>query len=708
MRLISAKISNFRLLKDLELNFSTDPAKKLTVIRAANETGKTTCLNALLWCLYGSSALPQRGHYSLFPSDEKDKSRKVEVSVEIDFEVDFAENKFKVGAIVSKTKYKLQRSCQELAILSNGKYRDHEAVRLWKLSSSGVHQVIESEVKGIIEATLPASLKNVYFTDGDSAMSFIEAAATQGQKRQRVAGAIESLLGLSILDSTIKHLGHIASKFSQEVDNTDYAREIEELYDRIAGYDEDITEWGDELKDSTEKAKQIEDMLRQVSQKREELLKLGNKSILIERRIKAERTLDDQRKNERLIYRSLASLSYGELATRALLRSQLTKAQSELNSLNRSKQLPKVNIPILEELLARSTCFCGSELDGLTASGASRREEIKKSIESSRQSDAVQEAASSLFYAIRSIDSANADKEWRDRYSTLVEQLQHCATTISRTEDELGLVEAEIKAIDDSHLQDLTQHKSNLENELRIEHSKSTKKSTQIEDVESRKLDAIDSLNRLRSKLGKTNNSAFNWDISKQIKEIFQTIVERLKKDELKKVSDEMNRIFLAMIGQDKLTENSLIRRAELTNEFDIVVYGPNNHLLNPDQDLNGASRRAITLSFILALTKVSAVEAPNIIDTPLGMMSGYVKQSVLFNIIKEGSQPILFLTHDEIKGVEDLLDRHAGRIFTLTNPAHFPIMLANRPPENQSSVLRCECNHHNACVLCERKLLEA
>ena len=62
-----------------------------------------------------------------------------------------------------------------------------------------------------------------------------------------------------------------------------------------------------------------------------------------------------------------------------------------------------------------------------------------------------------------------------------------------------------------------------------------------------------------------------------------------------------------------------------------------------PDRDLNGASRRALTLAFILALTKVSEVEAPNIIDTPLGMMSGYVKRSVLMTAIRESSQLELY-----------------------------------------------------------------
>lgn len=707
MKLISAKISNFRLLKDVKLDFSIDPKKNLTVIRAANETGKTTCLNALVWCLYGSKALPQRGHYSLFPSDEQDVAKKVEIKVEIDFEVELATSSARGSSSVNTRRYTIQRSCYEYSTEKNGQFRDHEIVHLWRIGPNGAELIEDSEVQGIIESTLPESLRNVYFTDGDSAMSFIEAAATQGVKRRRVIGAIESLLGLNILESTIKHLKLVASRFSQEIDNTDYAKEIEELNDKISSYDEDMEEWSIELTQLKEKSKDIDSQLRQVNSKREELLRLGSKKALIDRKNKSQRIVDDQRRNEKLIFKRLSQLGYTDLSMKSLLRKYIITAQNKLNGLNQTKQLPKVNIPILEELLERANCFCGSDLDGMTNEGVSRRDEIRRSIEDSRESDSVQEAATSLYYNLRSVVTEESGQQWNEAYSSLFEELQNCSKTIANTESDLIAIESEIKEMDDSQIEELTRHKERLDKDLRIVLANLSSRSTQIDDVQQRREDAEYALKKLRSKLGKTNNSAFNWDLSKEVREIFTLIVERLKEDEVKKVSKEMNRIFLAMIGQDRAQENATISGAELTAEFDIVVYGQNRRQLNPDQDLNGASRRAITLSFILALTKVSQVEAPNIIDTPLGMMSGYVKQSVLRNIIVEGSQPILFLTHDEIKGVEDILDMYAGVVFTLTNPAHYPTMLSNQPPEGVFGVLRCDCNHHSSCDLCERKLLE-
>ena len=68
MKLIRADFQNFRLLRDLSLTFANDTNKKLSVIRAENESGKTTILNALQWALYGDDALPGgRRDYRMHP-----------------------------------------------------------------------------------------------------------------------------------------------------------------------------------------------------------------------------------------------------------------------------------------------------------------------------------------------------------------------------------------------------------------------------------------------------------------------------------------------------------------------------------------------------------------------------------------------------------------------------------------------------------------
>ena len=88
MKLLRAEFQNFRLLRDLELQFASEPDKNLTVIRAANESGKTTILHALQWALYGGTALPGKGEgFRLHPIDWDTRDGSVPIIATVEFEI---------------------------------------------------------------------------------------------------------------------------------------------------------------------------------------------------------------------------------------------------------------------------------------------------------------------------------------------------------------------------------------------------------------------------------------------------------------------------------------------------------------------------------------------------------------------------------------------------------------------------------------------
>jgi len=711
MKLISAHFKNFRLLKDLSLDFSIDPNKPLTVIRAANETGKTTSETALIWGFYGSKALPNKGiKYPLYPSDALSRGeRKVEISVEIDFETDQVVSIGKGKQEIKTVQYRLLRSCIEYPSSDDNVKRETEVITLNEITKQGTERVIDSKVKSIIENSIPEALKDVYFTDGDSAMSFIEAAATQGVKRKRVQDAVEALLGLQVLETTIKHLDSAAKKFGARIDSTNYSNKLEDINDKIDGYEEDIIEWSDNLSNLESEIKEGDNKLAHVKKKIEDILKLGDKAKLAtdikncDAHIKCNHEAADK------ALQNLSSLMRDSDLAASLISKSANKGRDILIKLHEKKELPKVNIPILEELLTRTSCFCDTVLDEGSIEGLARKQAIKQKIENSRSADELQEAASSLFYSVRSesFDGSVTDK-WINKYVSYSSDYENSNAEARRFKSELDAKNAEIDLIKDDQINELRLSESSLRKKIDKERVNAGQLSAQIKDAKERKSDCELERTKIESKLDKKDDSADKLKLSRLTKTIFEKVFDRLRKDEIKNVSREMNRIFLDMIGSDPEANNlTWISKAELTENFDILVYGPHGFKLNPDQDLNGASRRAITLAFILALTKVSEVKAPNVIDTPLGMMSGYVKQSVLNKTLDEGSQIILFLTHDEIQGVENILDAKAGRVYTLTNPAHYPRMLINKPTIDDARIIRCPCNHRQSCEICARKNVE-
>ena len=189
---------------------------------------------------------------------------------------------------------------------------------------------------------------------------------------------------------------------------------------------------------------------------------------------------------------------------------------------------------------------------------------------------------------------------------------------------------------------------------------------------------------------------------------VMECTLKRLQDEYLAKVSGRMNELFMEMIGADP-EQGGLFKEAVITPDFEIAVLAHGDRTLDPEFDLNGASKRALTFAFVWALTEVSGVVAPRIIDTPLGMMSGAVKRRVLELVSKPSEyevdkQVVLLLTRSEIAGTEDVLDRLCGHWSTLTNTIHFPKDLAHAPSSRAPMVLICACDHRSVCQVCERR----
>ena len=140
MKLLRAEFHNFRLLRDLELEFSSDPVRKLTVIRAANESGKTTILHGLQWALYGEAALPGKGEgFRLHPIDwGASEGRRVPITATVEFELSTHR---RVGGELRETRrqFRLVRSAFEDV---DGQSRSSAStVKLFALNDSGASPI---------------------------------------------------------------------------------------------------------------------------------------------------------------------------------------------------------------------------------------------------------------------------------------------------------------------------------------------------------------------------------------------------------------------------------------------------------------------------------------------------------------------------------------------------------------------------------------
>ena len=698
MKLIRAVFKNFRLLRDLELDFSTDSERKLTVIRAENETGKTTILSGLQWAFHGDDGLPGRGRdYRLHPIDwDVSDGNRVPISVQVDYEiVNFTRGT--AGPIPNTQQRRIIRSVHE-TLDDSGHTRPQSTVNLFRLTDRGSELIQPPEAQ--IREELPLELREVFFTDGDRVLSFIEDSAST--KRDRVEQAIRSLLGLGVIEDALKHVGKTVSELRKSSRGIVGGEKLTSLAARLEQIETDSEDLEDKTKDSKAQFASFDQKFSEIRKDIEMALIKGDREELQREFAKVKQQLEhfenehiDAGKDHANLFRSL-SLS------RDLTAPVLDKGRAKLIELDAQGKIPNESIPVLKEWLQGITCICGESLNPHLIDGDRRRDRIQCLINESQKADDLQRSITKLYFASDSL--ILNDERWITGYEKIANRRERLEDMRNESEKNLKALEIRLDDLPNADIQELR----SLERDYKNQRDRFSNDRMQYETkLEGLKKEHASLALQYKNLLREHKKGAFilaELDVASDVKRVLEKAYDRMANEEVRKVSELMNTIFLEMIGADP-EQGAIIKKAEISHKFDILVYGPNDRSLDPERDLNGASRRALTLALILALTKVSGVEAPNVIDTPLGMMSGFVKRSVLKTAIRESSQLVLFLTRSEIADCEEILESEAGRVITLTNPAHYPRMLVNDPRVRERKVLRCECNHRDQCTLCQRQM---
>ena len=707
MKLKRVKFNNFRLLKNLELTFSSDNEHNLTVIRAANESGKTTIMHGIMWALYGDQALPSTD-YRTYPIDYQtlgfESSDAITTSVEVDYQVEILQRYSDEVAIDT---YRVVR--QVIDSPNNDQVRNKSTVSLFRFQSQNQGLIEEPAPDSIIHDHLREELKDIFFTDGDSALAFLDN-PSEALKRKKVEKAIKSLLDVDVIQSALAHVkksrSETNSKVAQEITDgmlSKLAKELEKDRAELEKLEEKETELESIIEDYSTRfvkaEKKLLDTLKQGGGAKREL------SHSLERALTDQKKLENDRDKLTADHKALFA---GHIATLALLSPITEKAYARLSELRDEGQIPNETVPVLKDRLKSMLCICGESLDPLNEDATNRIHYIHNLIQESQGVDETKRVLGDLYVSAAErfdVPSTALKAKWGSEHRNIITRYELHKKASEEISRKIKSYQKSLSELEDVDLEELENNKSEL---LKAKESHSESFLETKVDIQTLKktisnsktnYDALFKVNQQNDKL----KAAVT--INDDVIYILESTLERLTGDELTSVSENMNELFLNMIGSDPET-GSIIEKANIAEDFSIKVYGSNDKTLNPSTELNGASRRCLTIAFILALTNGSGVIAPNVIDTPLAMMSGYVKESTLTTLVQEGSQVILFLTHDELMGIEDSIDRMAGEVYTLTNSSHYPSLLVNQPQVDGAMTIRCECNHRSFCEICERKPL--
>ena len=723
------EIDNFACFDRIEIEPSTNPERPLTVVRAENGSGKTTLLRAVRWGMYGEKGLPgYPSHFSLHPAEWRPDSDGIRTKVSILFETDGSSRDHPEGSSTN-TAYELRRSVTTVAKEPNRVgdpdfRRINEDAQLLVKGSDGSWLPHDSGVDSVIAELLPWDLRDFFVMDADEAADYVGGSENKIIQRQEVIAktsfAVRALLGMDVFEKAADRVRTIAAEFgrasTKAIGDEDLNRKQEEL-DQLRAGEEELKR---KVEDDRRKMTDIEDRLERARGKLEALVESIGAHDQLKERLKENRERREKADKER---RQVFDALSGELTTMELLGSlaarEVTRVRNVLQPLYDDGSIPIRHLVFVQGLLEKGVCVCGQDL----VSEGEHRQHVQNILAQSSGREDKANYLAQVLYAANTLHRYKDGAEWEGR--------------CSRHERIIADLDDEVAALDTAKRDIDTRLESIDDEEVQITRGEIDMLGTQLRGIDRNLSGDQDSLGRYRKKINELEGiirrqqrdlrEARDLEAYQETAKILVRILGQayatIRDDQVNELGKEMNHLFAKMAANvidDDAVEGDrhkatlrMIASVGLrplegeSGQFEIFALNSRGRSM-PPTEINGASRRILALSFVLALCKVSRTYAPLVADSLLNFMSGSVRTNTLRVTAETASQPILLLTGSDLESRSEveLVAHYAGATYTLTGQWQHVDHggdVVNQTDARQVSLV-CRCGPREFCKICERQ----
>ncbi|WP_411871685.1 AAA family ATPase [Vulcanococcus limneticus] len=698
MKIHRIEVANFKLLKNIAISFSTDPKKPLTSIRAENGSGKTSLLLAMLWAFYGRAGLPKHAANMRLSATSNPYGEAVLVYVMIEFEHE---------GHGGRSRYRLVRSCEETPVEADKVSNGQERLQVYILTDAGESSIPQPDT--FLRQVVPSNLREVFFTNGDDVQEFMSGRVDRINRQGRVHDAIKSLLGLEQLYIARKDIiaadRRFRTKLSSESDGSEFADASTAL-----------NQAEDNLESRKEEIKRVETEIEQINAKKEKweaelrsITDIGDLNQINSALSDCERKLKAAQANRDDALLGARSELSAEAMSWSMMSDALNNGIDLLSELADRGIIPGTSIEVVRDRLDEGICLCGTALP----KGSDARQLLEHLIEEHQRVDQSQELLTAVHHGARfhksSYDAMVDDgKSFADRRIYHLSQITRAVDQIRLLNDQKTHLIERREQIDEARVSSLTGDIKAANNALLERDRSLAVLKSQLDEFHTKIKECQERLRRYERTELLNSSLRANATVAGDLKQLVDDVIHNLEGDQVQQVACLMSSRFLEIVGSDPSLDAAVFGSVKINQNFDIEVRTPAGQRLDFDSDINGASQRALTLSFIWALMEVAGVEAPRIIDTPLGMVAGAVKTRLTEAITSPPAsdgpnyQVVLLLTRSEIRDVEDLLDSRAGIVCTMTCSKDAKD-LSYPWGQDEPQVKICHCSHRQSCRICAR-----
>lgn len=646
MKLTSIKLCNFRQFygRTPEIILASG-TQNTTIIHGNNGAGKTTLLNAFTWVLYEKFS-------AAFASEEQLVNKraiteaKLKDSIECWVELGFEHN---------NKRYQVRRLCRAYKTEA-GVEQGKSELYLQIAGDDGRWLLPQQLPEDIIGRILPVSLHQYFFFDGERIEQIV-----RSDKKLEIAEATKTLLGVEVLNRSIKHLKEAKKTLEAELavigdsETKNLLREQEKLEQESERLSKRQVEIGQELEHQDELKKTIGNHLLELSGAHE----LQNLRDELEVRQKLLREQLKQAKDA--LKRAISLRGY------TVLLSEVTaEFRVIINDLRARGELPVgIKQQFVSDLLSKQCCICGAEL----IEGTHAHHQVSAWMDKAGIAD-VEETAIRMSAQVDEIDKQAPEfweemdrqqdniSKWRTELSGIETQLDDIKMKLRNfSNEDISQLQKRLDETDDK-IRELTLEKgANQQQILRLltdieskvkqiaKHKTNETKQALAQRRISATQDAVERLTEVRVRL----DNQFRASLERRVQEIFTSISFT---PYIPKLSDRYELTLIENTAPQETTvaastgENQILSLSFIGGIIDQVrEWIQENALMGPDSST-----------------------FPIVMDSPFGSLDEIYRRQIAKTIPQLANQLVVLVTKTQWRGeVAQEMAKHIGREYVLT-----------------------------------------
>ncbi len=630
MILKSILLKNFRqFYGDQRIDISPPGNNGVTLIHAENSIGKTTLLNAILWCFFEKTTKKFENQNQIINFTAKNEGKAAIVEVYF---------------IHDGKEYCAQRHTNESG-------RGAVKFSVVKIENGAFSEPLPNP-DAFINTVMPKDMAQYFFFDGEQAENYAS------QSKKEISNAIRNVLGSSFVLEAINDLKNIERQYSDELVTLPGQDEINDVEKNIERCEQQI-----EVLQGT-----LDGIISNIGSDKEQLTNIES---LLESAKETEK-LQNQRKSAEKELENLKirrEEEYGNLhrwiGTRSLSLIAGKLANQSLEFINNEDLRGKIPFPYNEDfvngILQSKICICDRHLKPATPewnavqrllTGAANTEVLQKVVRARSRLTILQESA---------IDAPGA--------------YVSCKQKIAQVELEIQTKEKIIKQLDellvnssDPEVQQREKSRKELKN--RIEQALFNRGKTE-RDIEVAKSE-LRGLNSRLQDLAENNMEAAKILLRKNIATRGISLLSAIQKTQEGLARAEIQSAVNKILEQTARKEYQV----EISESFDIKLNWNGNY----NTPRSGGENQLLSLAFFASLIQyakkrtdqvddgpyIPAVVAPLVLDSPFGQLDTTYKLETAKFIVSMAPQVVLLVSSSQGADVVEAIRSSVGQEYVL------------------------------------------